>query len=339
MTSKTKGYTQLSELERDLIYKYHVLEAKNKSQIAKLLGRSRDCIRTELARADKQLGYLPDKANAAAKLLQKSRHKPKLQTNPELQNYVLERLKGTVADDVPALSPEQIAGRMRLDGQEFYVCAETIYTFVHSPDGKANSLWQHLPKRRKTRKPKYGRKPKRGIVDAVSITQRDNVVDARSRFGDWEGDTVLFKKSERKSVTTLVERKSRYTILIYNQQLYSETVVGGIIATCSDIGLQHFLTMTYDRGTEFSYHKQIAALGISVYFANPSSPWQRPTNENTNGRLRFYLPKGKLPKGLDQIMLDHIQTKMNNTPRKCNGFYTPAEIFNQLAYPLPALNP
>lgn len=334
MTGKTKGYKRLSLAERELIYRYFVLEKLAKKKIAKLLGRSTSTIRDELNRiSDNKLGYLPDKAHVEAGLLQKDRHKPKLQANHALREYVLQRLKGELVPDVPQLSPEQIAGRMKLENQPFYACHETIYKYIYGEQGKAESLYQHLPKQRKTRKPKYGRKPKRGIADAVSITQRDNVVDARSRFGDWEGDTVLFKKSERKSVTTLVERKTRYTILIYNQNLYSETVVGGITNACITLGKQNFLTMTYDRGTEFTEHKKIAALGISVYFANPSSPWQRPSNENTNGRLRKYTPKGKLPKGLNQIMLDQIQTKMNNTPRKCLGYHTPAEMFNRLAYP------
>jgi IS30 family transposase len=335
MTRKTEGYKRLSLAERELIYRYFVLEKRGKKQIAKLLGRSASTIRAELQRigGDGTLGYLPDKANVDARFLQQYRHKPKLEANPALREYVLQRLKGELMPDIPQLSPEQIAGRMRQENQPFYACHETIYKYIYSPENKAQSLWQHLPKQRKIRKPKYGRKPRRGIVDAVSISERSSVVESRSRFGDWEGDTVLFKKCLRKSVTTLVERKTRYTILIYNHNLYSETVVGGIVKTCGIVGLQHFMTITYDRGTEFSYHKKIAALGISVYFANPSSPWQRPTNENTNGRLRSFVPKGKIPKNLSQFMLDHIQTKMNNTPRKCLGYQTPAEIFNKLSLP------
>lgn len=334
MTRKTEGYKRLSLLEREQIYRYFVLEKLGKKQIAKLLGRSASTIRAELQRGGGgTLGYLPDKANVEARFLQQYRHKPKLEGNIALREYILQRLKGELEPDIPQLSPEQIAGRMKLENQPFYACHETIYKYIYSLENKAQSLYQHLPKQRKIRKPKYGRKPRRGIVDAVPISERSSEVDARSRFGDWEGDTVLFKKSERKSVTTLVERLSRYTILIHNPQLYSEIVVGGIVKAAVSIGLKHFMTMTYDRGTEFSCHKIIAALGISVYFANPSSPWQRPTNENTNGRLRNYLPKGKMPKNLSQIMLDKIQTKMNNTPRKCLGYHTPAEMFNKLSLP------
>ena len=334
MTEKTEGYTRLSLEERELIYQHYVIEKKSKKEVARLLDRSNSCIRNEInRRSDDKLGYLPDKADNLAEQLRLGKKKPKLLSDTDLQDYVVSRLKGEHSEDVLPLSPEQISGRMKLDDPGFYVCPETIYQYVYSREGKKQKLYRHLPKQRKNRRPKYGRKPRNTIPDAVPISQRPDIANKRIRLGDWEGDTIFFKKTIRESITTLVDRKTRYTILIDNSDLYSKTIIAGIENTIIKFGKKYFLTITYDRGSEFTDYKIIVQLGIDVFFANPGSPWQRPTNENTNGRIRRFIPKGKSPTNLNQTKLDLFQTKLNNTPRKCLGFKTPAELFEQLSYP------
>jgi IS30 family transposase len=146
----------------------------------------------------------------------------------------------------------------------------------------------------------------------------------------------VFGSLRSSNVTTIVERKSRFTKLVHNQNKYTNEVIGGIKKKLSQLPKQLVKTITFDRGTEFASYKN---LGITAYFCNPHSPWQKGGNENFNGRLRKYLPKRYDHKKLSQELLDKIEEKMNNQPRKCLGFRSPAEVFYGRKWQYVALDP
>ena len=147
---------------------------------------------------------------------------------------------------------------------------------------------------------------------------------------------VVFGSLRSANVSTIVERKSRFVQLIYNQNKYTKTVIGGIRSALHELPSRYVKTITFDRGTEFASYKD---LRIDTYFCNPHSPWQKGGNENFNGRLRKYLPKKFDPRKLSQNLLDNIQEKMNNQPRKCLGFKTPNEVFHKRKFQYVALDP
>jgi IS30 family transposase len=274
------------------------------------------------------LGYLPDRADAcAAKLM---RRNLKIFRSNKLCQHVISKLK-------LGWSPEQIAGRLKLEDRGFSVSHETIYKFVYSQEGQQQGLPLLLSRRKLKRTTKYGRKPRQShIPDTASISQRPKVIEKRKRIGHWEGDLVVFSSLRSANVTTLVERKSRYIKLVHNHNKYTKSVISGIQNALKDIPAQYRKTITFDRGTEFASYRQ---LGITTYFCNPHSPWQKGSNENFNGRLRRYLPKSYNHHNLSQTLLDQISEKMNNQPRKCLGYNTPAEIFRKTKPTLVALDP
>jgi IS30 family transposase len=151
-----------------------------------------------------------------------------------------------------------------------------------------------------------------------------------------EGDLVVFGSLKGANVTTLVERKSRFAQLVYNRSKYTDEVIGGIAKTMSGLPNKRAKTITFDRGTEFASFRK---LGVTTYFCNPHSPWQKGGDENYNGRLRKYLPKKFDHRNLSQDLLDNIEDKMNNQPRKCLGFRSPAEVFHNRKLQYVALDP
>ncbi len=148
---------------------------------------------------------------------------------------------------------------------------------------------------------------------------------------------MIFTILKSSNVTTLLERKSRYAELIYNTNKYSTTVIGNIGKRLENLPMDYRRTITFDRGREFAKYSD---LNMDVYFCNPDSPWEKGSNENFNGRLRRYLPKRFDHRDLNQKLLDHIQLRMNNTPRKCLGFKTPIEaLFYQTSNPKYLIDP
>lgn len=229
-------------------------------------------------------------------------------------------------------SPEQISGWLQLnypDDERMQVSHETIYRslFVQARGVLKKELQEHLRSRRVMRRSKHSTTAgqRRGqIVDAVSIRERPADVEDRAVPGHWEGD--LLSGSRNSHVVTLVERHSRFTMLIKVDGKDAESVTSALTRQIRRLPAELRGSLTWDRGTEMAQHKAFTvATDVAVYFCDPQSPWQRGSNENTNGLLRQYFPKGTLLSGYSQADLNKIARRLNQRPRKTLGFQTPAD--------------
>ena len=322
-------YTRISLSEREKIFKLYI-EKHSGSYIAKELCRNKSSISRELGRCSKDpLVYLPDRAENDKKI-KLARKSCKLESDKKLTSLVIKLLE-------EGWSPEQIAGRFKREKTEMLVSHETIYKFVYSEEGVKRKLYTLLTRHKPKRTRWYSRKPKKShIPESAHIDCRPKSIENRKNLGDWEGDLVVFGSLKGSNVTTIVERKSRLTKLVHNSSKYTETVIGGIKKALSTLPNEHVRTITFDRGTEFASYRN---LDVDTYFCNPHSPWQKGSNENFNGRLRRYLPKKFDHRNLSQNLLDNIEEKMNNQPRKCLDFKTPFEVFYSHNLQYVALDP
>ena len=233
-------------------------------------------------------------------------------------------------------SPEQIAGWLKRtypDDETHQVSHETIYRslFIQARGALKKELMAHLRRTRGMRRSRHhtqktsihGR-----ISDAVSISERPAAADDRALPGHWEGD-LLFG-SHNSQVATLVERQSRYVMLAKVNGKDTKTVVNALIKHAHKLPNELYQSLTWDRGKEMADHKRFTlATDIKVYFCDPHSPWQRGSNENTNGLLRQYLPKGIDLSAYSQAKLNAVARRLNQRPRKTLNYETPAERFDQ----------
>lgn len=217
---------------------------------------------------------------------------------------------------------------MKIEDKRYYVCHETIYRYLYI-DKHGSNLYQYLAKAKPRRGKRLGRKVGSGKYSGIKlIDTRPLAVEDRANFGHWERDTIAFSGNKYVNVTTLVERKSRFVILVNNPNRQSEVVIGGIDKHFSGIRKSAVKTITFDQGSEFARYKGLEkSKKCQVYFCNPHSPWQKGSNENTNGRLRRYLPRNVAISKLEQNYVAFIARKLNNTPRKVLNYSTPAEVF------------
>ena len=218
-------------------------------------------------------------------------------------------------------SPEQIAGRMRLERHLMRVSHETIYRYAYSKDGRAEKFYQHLPRHRRNRRPRGMRKHYgRQFLDELAITHRPKVVAERDEFGHWECDLVMFRKEFGKAnVTSLVERVSRFAVVLKNPDRESKPVMEGLIDGLSSLPAYARQSITFDRGTEFSAWQQMKdGLGADPWFCDPRSPWQKGTVENTNNRLRRYLPRKSDPTAFTNRYLKSICDRLKRRLRHHN---------------------
>lgn len=327
-------YHHLTSIERGQI---HALRTAGKclAEIARALGRHRSTIGRELVRNDagKKKGYLPDQAQKRYQELRKDCVRSKRLDYLPLRRYILEQ-------GSRAWSPEQIAGRLREDyphDGRMHVSHETIYRAIYNDEGLGRVLIPQLRQARKHRRKKGTGKHSRNpfsIPNRVSIEQRPPEVAQRERCGDWEGDTIM-GGNLRGVVATLVERKSLLLRAAHVRSKNAEDVAQAITRALTDVPSPHLKTITFDNGTEFAQHEQISrALGCDIYFAHPYSSNERARNENTNGLLRQYLPKGTSFENLSQQKLDAIVYELNNRPRKSLGYQTPNEVFQSASVAL-----
>ena len=298
-------------------------EGKSKSYIADVLGRDRSTIGRELKRNQTKTGYDAQKAQRRYQQCREGcRPRRKLEHVP-LWNYVFEKIP-------TGWTPEQIAGRLPLDYPEdprMRVSYETLYQHIYG-DERLRCLIRNLPQARPKRRRRGQGKTRRGpsIPNRVGIEQRPPEVDERLRYGDWEGDTIV-GAHQQGFVATLVERKSLLLTARKTQTKQAGEVAQAVVDALSDLPASWLKTLTFDNGTEFAQHAQIAAaLPTRIYFARPYAAYQRGTNENTNGLLRRYLPKATDFRTLTQDRLNYIIQELNNRPRKRLGYYTPNEI-------------
>jgi len=299
--------------------------------IAREIGRDPSTVSRELTRGTGTRGY---KASVAQASVDRGRRRPrtaKLATNLRLRHEVQARLQRKD-------SPEQIAGRLKLDfpdDPEMWVSTETIYQslYVQARGGLKRELTTHLRTGRTMRKPRRREGERRGrIPDAVMISERPAEIEDRAVPGHWEGDLIMGSTASNTAVGTLVERASGFTMLLHLPHGHSALAVQeALVAKMLTLDEQLRLSLTWDQGREMCNHKAIAeATGLDIYFCDPHSPWQRGSNENTNGLLRQYLPKGSDLSFYGAAMLDNIAAELNARPRKRHGFRTPAEVLDDL---------
>lgn len=320
-------YSHLSLSERRNIFRWY--EAKMKvPEMADRLGRSASTVYRELRRnfsafkEEPELdGYYP--VSAQDKYLKRRAIQRKMIRFPQLKTTVEESLKA-------GWSPEQIAGRMRLENHALRLSHETIYRFAYSRDGRAEAFHRHLPEHRRRRRPRGYRRHQRGhIFDSQCLANRPDQVAQRCEFGHWECDLVMFRKEYGKvNVTSLVERVSRYAVVMRNEDRTSKPIMNGLINSLSILPAHARRSITFDRGAEFSAWQNLKdGMGTESWFCDPQAPWQKGTVENTNKRLRRYLPRSTEPTALTNRYLRSICHRLNSTPRKCLGYRTPAEVF------------
>lgn len=318
---------QLSWAEREEISRGLSADRSLRS-IAQTLGRAPSTVSREVRRNGGRGAYRAHAADARA-WEQTKRPKPcKLATHGRLRRVVASKLR-------LQWSPEQIAGwlRKRSKHPERNVSHETIYKtlFVQTRGALNKELRQHLRTRRKLRRSAQANtagQPRGQIVDAVTIRERPAEAADRAVPGHWEGD--LLSGAKNSHLATLVERRSRFTMLVRVDGKDTESVVTALIRQVRKLPSELRRTLTWDRGTELARHKDFTiATDVQVFFCDPQSPWQRGTNENTNRLLRQYFPKGMDLSGLSQADLNKVARRLNQRPRKTLDFETPADILSQ----------
>jgi len=317
----------LSLSEREEISRGIVAEQSIRS-LASLLGRSPSTVSREVRRNGGYNQYRATLADQRAWARARRPKRCKLATRPRLRQVVARKLGLN-------WSPEQIAGWLkrayRGDGAN-QVSHETIYRslFVQARGVLKKELLQHLRSKRTIRRSKLARRKGVGrgqISDMVSISERPASVDDRAVPGHWEGD--LLSGSKNSYIATLVERQTRYVMLAKVANKETQTVVSALIRQARKLPTELYKSLTWDRGKELADHRRFSlATDIDVYFCDPQSPWQRGSNENTNGLLRQYFPKGTDVSVYSQAYLNKVARQLNERPRKTLAFETPAERFN-----------
>jgi transposase, IS30 family len=332
-------YRQLSFEEKAQI---HILHASHLSlrHIALKLGRAPSTIQREIARVVAQgIAYSPQASAERHKLLRArcglARRKLGNDINSELWQCVIQQL-------TEGYSPEQYAGRIRALyfaphlylPCPYYVSHETIYRAIYNFHDRPTRNWLvHLLRQSRAGRRKWGRASRRstGLQHIVPISERDLQACLRELPGHWEGDLIKGCQGTTAVVLSLVERASRYTLLVKLPNGTASTVHRAIVDAMLAMPRLLRKSLAYDRGSEMALHQRIAEdLNIPVYICDPYSPWQRGTNENTNGLVRQYLRKGTDLTHLTQSQLDVIEDRLNNRARKCLKFFTPSESLAKL---------
>lgn len=301
-------------------------EGKGMRQIAASVHRNPSTISRELRRNGLSSGYGAAEAQQRYEQRREVCRPGKKLDYPPLWNYVFDKLPA-------GWTPEQVAGRLPRDYPDdprMRISHEALYQALYA-DTRLHCLIPSLPQARPKRRKRGQGKTRRGpsIPNRVGIEQRPTVVDERSRFGDWEGDTVV-GANQQAFITTLVERRSLLTRLRKTHSKQADEVAHAVIEALLDLPVSWVKTITFDNGTEFAKHSDIAAvLPATIYFADPYAAYQRGTNENTNGLLRRYLPKGTDLRLTTHDQLDNIEQELNDRPRKKLTYRTPNEVYRQ----------
>jgi IS30 family transposase len=297
--------------------------------IAASLDRAASTVSREVNRSGGRRDYRANQADQAA---WQRAHRPKrckLVQNRALAGIVAKKLQLNWA-------PEQIAGwlkRTYADDENYRVSHETIYRslYIQARGALKKELLQHLRRKRAMRRSRHhtqktddhGR-----ITDAVSISERPASVEDRAVPGHWEGD--LISGTNNSHIATLVERRTRYVMLAKLNGKDTETVINALIRQAHKLPKELYKSLTWDRGKEMADHQRFSlATDIEVYFCDPKSPWQRGSNENTNGLLRQYFPKGTDLSVHSQAKLNAVARQLNERPRKTLEYYSPAEKFSE----------
>ncbi len=325
---RTRSKRALSLAEREEISR-GVVTGRSLRSIAASLGRVPSTVSREVNRNGGRGCYRANQADQAAWDRARRPKTCKLVENRALARIVAKKLRGL-------WSPEQIAGWLKHaypDDENYQVSHETIYRslFIQARGALKKELLQHLRRTRVMRRSRHhtqktdthGR-----ITGTVSIRERHASVEDRAVPGHWEGDLLI--GSHNSQIATLVERHTRYVMLIRVKSKDTKTVINALIKHAHKLPRELYKSLTWDRGKEMADHKRFSLdTDIKVYFCDPRSPWQRGSNENTNGLLRQYFPKGMDLSNVHQNRLNAVARQLNERPRKTLDFRTPAERFNQ----------
>jgi IS30 family transposase len=322
-------YGQLSLEERVEIYRLHA-GGKSQNQIASALSRAPSTISRELRRNSRPTkvwagGYEPVRAQQLAERRRQWDGRFKLARQPDLRNRVGKSL-------AMGHSPEQIAGRLALEQGRVIISHESIYRFIYHRAAQKDPWHRLLPRQKRRR----GHHRRRGgsiaslIKQRCPVTERPAEVEGRETPGHWEADFMLFARSGQ-GLLVLYERQTRFSMV-------QRPVDRKAVLTARTIGRQlgklpqaMCKTISFDNGNEFAEHHRLhKTLGVQTFFCDPGSPWQKGGVENTIGRLRRVLPRKTDLETISPAALKHLVQRLNNTPRKCLDFKTPAEAFSKL---------
>ena len=320
-----KQYNQIDQKERDRIFLLKKRGLTNVA-IASKLGRDKSTIGRELKRNKhrKFRQYLPDTAQRKAdKRKGLNRKQPYLEKQPALKKRIIKKLK-------KGWSPDLIAGHLK-KSNKLYFNQESIYQFVYSLEGRKSNLRQYLRRAHRIRHLKSGRKHRRDtkIPNRRDIAERPQFIAKRLQFGHWEGDNMVYNR-HRLALSTSVERKTRKIIISKTRNRTAEEKSRVLIRRFKSLPPEARRTMTYDNGKEAVSHETVTArVGMKFYFAKTYSSWQRGTNENRNGLVRFYLPRDTDLDKLTLRQIRRVENLINNRPVKLLGYKTPNEVFAQ----------
>lgn len=309
-----RTYTQLTQVQRYQISALKKME-HTQSEIAQVLKVNRSTISRELRRNLGGRGYRPKQADEKA-ISRRSKAKPRIEADE--WKVVEEKL-------LQEWSPEQVSGWLKRQSGPS-ISHEWIYQHILADKRTGGDLYKHLRCQKKRRK-RYGSPEQRGkLPNRVSIEERPEVVNQRERLGDWEIDTLI-GKNQQGALVSIVERKSRYTVLRPVERRQADLVKQATLSGLQPLA-DRVHTITSDNGKEFAEHVDIAeALQADFYFAHPYASWERGSNENTNGLIRQYFPKGSDFSSLTETLSVSVSDKLNQRPRKCLDFKTPFEVF------------
>lgn len=310
------SYKQLTQEQR-----YHIWALKktgtSQTTIAREIGVHKSTITRELQRNSGQRGYRPKQAHALAQ----SRKLDRART-PRIAAETWEMVETHLRQE---WSPEQISGWLRRE-HKLCVSHERIYQYVYDDKWAGGTLHRHL-RCQKQRRKRYASHDQRGqLANRRCISERPAIVQQRCRLGDWEADTIV-GKGHQQAIVSLTERKSKLTLLAKVEQATAEAVEAAIARLLGPLA-QRVHTITSDNGREFAHHQQIASkLQADFYFAHPYASWERGLNENTNGLVRQYFPKGSDFTSITEESIEQVMQRLNHRPRKTLGFTTPYQVF------------
>jgi IS30 family transposase len=317
------GYRHLNIDEREVILKMGAQQIGMR-QIAERLGRNAGTISRELSRNVSSTGeYKPHLAQRYYDDRRAVSKKPyRLEEDPSLCRYVKTKLK-------QYWSPEQISGILKTE-RRIDISPVTIYNWIYREEQKAKAMWKFLRQGRRRRRKHRNSPDRRGQMPGRRmIEKRPKVANERKRIGDWEGDTIEGSKGSG-FIVTQVERKSRYAVAVKVEDKSAETVTKATLKKMKKLPPETIKTMTFDNGKEFAGFKELEReLEMRSYFARPYHSWERGTNENTNGLLRQFFPKGMDFSTILESDIDNVLKLLNNRPRKCLSYRTPTEVFWQ----------
>lgn len=318
-----KGYHHLTY---DLRCQIFALKQRGDSQaqIARQLEISRATVSREIRRNCGKRGYRYKQADTSAKERRISASSRPRKMHNEMIGLIQKKL-------ALQWSPEQISGWMSIHYIDFKVSHETIYKYIWADKLKGGQWYTNLRHRGKKYNKQRGSKGGRGCIhNRVGIEERPEIVNRKTRIGDWEVDTVLGKQGESSAIVSMVDRASKLTKLAKVSKKQADEVSQGLITRLGECQDQ-VITITADNGKEFAYHELIASkLDAKFYFATPYHSWERGLNEHTNGLIRQYIRKGLSLTSVSQEKLDEIEILLNNRPRKVLNYNTPIEVFEGL---------